>query len=109
MFKGESRWWLDDDSLRKHVDGLAWNDRSCSSRIYMLFYVRDSAVGHDVSMSGASSNGVFNDVGTFSSGAQTAHDLDFRNRPAPEYPDSDNETEITEQDMDFDMPNINNA
>eukprot|EP00973_Karenia_brevis_P039390 5438700-Karenia_brevis.AAC.1 len=43
MFEGENVWWLYDDSLRKDVDGPAWEERLCSSRIYLLFYVRDSA------------------------------------------------------------------
>eukprot|EP00973_Karenia_brevis_P053758 7467588-Karenia_brevis.AAC.1 len=93
-------------------------------------HVRDSAVAPHVHISGASSNGIADSVAvqhkaarsanvhdasdmmfsthddlvkqvdTSSWNAQTAHDLDFRNRPLPEYPDSDNESEVAEKDVD---------
>eukprot|EP00973_Karenia_brevis_P008570 1158831-Karenia_brevis.AAC.1 len=52
---------------------------------------------------------LFKQVGTLSRNAQTAHDLDFRNRPAHEYPDTDNESEVAEKDVDVDMPKTSGA
>eukprot|EP00973_Karenia_brevis_P069527 9666869-Karenia_brevis.AAC.1 len=56
MFEGGRSWWVDDDSLRNNVDGPAWKEQRCSSRVYKLFYVCDSGAAPQEDMSGASSN-----------------------------------------------------